>query len=148
VLVERAMWWPGAFASWHEGHNSRGAVETGEKWGLAAGEVGGPLGLETYVLLANTSTFGAIVQFTVVFEDGSTVVRTYPVAAASRFNVPMGPFVPETVGKRFGVVVESLPTANGTAQIVVERASYNDATIDGQRVAWAAGANAFGTKLR
>jgi hypothetical protein len=52
------------------------------------------------------------------------------------------------VGKRFGVVVESLPTTDGTAQIVVERASYNNAIVDGQTVVWAAGASAFGTRLR
>jgi hypothetical protein len=115
---------------------------------VAQGEVGGPLDLETYVLLANTSAFDATVQVTVVFEDGTTEVQTYTVGATSRFNVPMGPFFPSTVGKRFGVVVESLPTLGGTAQIVVERATYNDAVIDGQTVRWAAGANAFGTKLR
>ncbi len=148
VLVERAMWWPGAFAEWTEGHNSRGAIETGEKWGLAAGEVGGPLGIETYVLVANTSAIDAAVRVTVVFEDGTTVDHTYAVPASSRFNVPVRDFFPETVGRRFGVVVESLPTTSGTAQIVVERASYNDAVIAGQSHRWAAGANAFGTKLR
>ena len=34
------------------------------------------------------------------------------------------------------------------AQIVVERAMYNDATINGQRVIWAAGTNVVGTRLR
>ena len=24
VIVERALWWPGAFATWHEAHNSAG----------------------------------------------------------------------------------------------------------------------------
>ena len=47
ILVERAMWWPGSSDAWFEGHNSLGAFETGEKWGVAQGEVGGPLGLET-----------------------------------------------------------------------------------------------------
>jgi hypothetical protein len=148
ILVERAMWWPGGFGTWFEGHNSRGAVETGEKWGLADGAVGGPLGLETYVLVANTSSFQASVQVTLVFEDGTSAEQTYAVPASSRFNVPVGVFFPETAGTRFGIVVESLSTAHGTAQIVVERASYNDAMLDGQTVQWAAGANAFGTKLR
>jgi len=148
ILVERAMWWPGTSDTWFEGHNSLGATETGEKWGVAQGEVGGPLGLETYVLLANTSAFDAMVQVTAVFEDGGTEVQRYAVGAASRFNVPMGPFFPSTMGRRFGVIVESLPTERGTAQIVVERATYNDATIDGQVVRWAAGADAFGTRLR
>ncbi|WP_291980824.1 carboxypeptidase regulatory-like domain-containing protein [Luteitalea sp.] len=148
VLVERAMWWPGSFASWFEGHNSRGAIETGEKWGLADGQVGGPFGIETYALVANTSSFEASVRVTVVFEDGTTQVGTYAVPGNGRFNVPMGVFFPATVDKRFGVVVESLPVTGGTAQIVVERASYSNAVIDGQTVTWAAGANAFGTKLR
>jgi hypothetical protein len=148
VLVERAMWWPGSFASWFEGHNSRGAIETGEKWGLADGQVGGPFGIETYALVANTSAFEASVRVTVVFEDGTTQVGTYAVPGNGRFNVPMGVFFPATVDKRFGVVVESLPVTGGTAQIVVERASYSNAVIDGQTVTWAAGANAFGTKLR
>lgn len=138
ILVERAMWWPGDFTSWFEGHNSRGAVETGEKRGLADGHVGGALGLETYVLVANTSAFNANVQVTVVFEDGTTEAQTYAVPATSRFNVPVGTFLPNTVDKRFGVVVESLPAAGGTAQIVVERASYNNALLDGQTVVWAA----------
>lgn len=148
ILVERAMWWPGGFDTWLEGHNSRGAIETGEKWGVADGQVGGPLGIETYVLIANTSMFQALVQVTVVFDDGTTAVQSYPVAATSRFNVPIGVFFPATVGRRFGVVVESLPTASGVARIVVERATYNDAVQNGQVVKWAAGGNAFGTKLR
>jgi hypothetical protein len=148
ILVERAMWWPGGFDTWFEGHNSRAAIETGEKWGLADGEVGGPLGLETYVLVANTSAFAARVQVTVVYENGTTDVQTYDVDPTSRFNVPMAAFFPGTAGKRFGVVVESLPAAGGTAQIVVERASYNNAVLDGQTILWAGGGNAFGTKLR
>lgn len=148
ILVERAMWWPGTSATWFEGHNSRGAIDTGEKWGVAHGEVGGPLGLETYVLVANTSSFDANVQVTVVFDDGTTASQSYAVGASSRFNVPMGAFFPSTNGRRFGVVVESMATTSGTARIVVERASYNDATIGGQTVRWAAGGNAFGTRLR
>ena len=36
VIVERAMWWPGPTpASWHEGHNSPGAIVTGTTLVLA-----------------------------------------------------------------------------------------------------------------
>lgn len=148
ILVERAMWWPGTIETWVEGHNSRGAIKAGEKWGLADGQVGGALGIETYVLIANTSPFAAAVRATVVFDDGTTATQTYAVPASSRFNVPVGLFFPDTTGRRFGVVVESLPSLGGTAQIVVERASYNDATVGGEKIAWAAGGNAFGTRLR
>ena len=46
VLAERAMWWPSValVPQWQEGHNSAGAVRTGEKWGLADGEEGGARG--------------------------------------------------------------------------------------------------------
>ena len=46
VLAERAMWWPSValVPQWQEGHNSAGAVRTGEKWGLADGEEGGRAG--------------------------------------------------------------------------------------------------------
>ena len=148
VLVERAMWWPGDVPSWFEGHNSRGAVETGEKWGVADGRVGGPAAYETYVLVANTSPSQAEVRVTVILDDGVPLVQTYTLAPSSRFSIPVGELFPQTAGRRFGVIVESLPTPAGTARIVVERATYNDAVLDGQTITWAAGANAFGTKLR
>jgi hypothetical protein len=146
ILVERAMWWPGD--GWAEGHTSRGAIETGVRWALADGEVGGAAEAETYVLVANTSPFAADVQVTAHFEDGTTVTRPAAVPATRRFTIPIGAVFPETVDRRFGVVVESRPTGSGVARLVVERASYSDATLDGQRVRWAAGANAFGTRLR
>lgn len=69
------------------------------------------------------------------------VVQTFPIAAASRFNVDVGTEVPESIGKRFGVVVESLGAT--PAQLVVERAMYSDAG----GVRWAAGSNALATRL-
>jgi len=46
--------------------------------------------------------------------------------------------------KKFGVIVESLATVAGTAQIVVERATYSNAN----GVAWAAGTDVVATKLK
>ncbi|MBA2355297.1 MAG: proprotein convertase P-domain-containing protein, partial [Acidobacteria bacterium] len=144
VLVERAMWWPGNGNTWHEAHNSFGATSTGVTWALAEGEQGGPTGVETYVLVANTSAFAGQVRVTLFKEDGTTLVKTLPVAANSRLNVPIGAaeaaggFGPTNVnGRRFGCVVESLVPAGGTdpAQIVVERAMYSNAG----GVVWAAG---------
>ena len=43
-------------AFWTEAHNSPGATATGTRWALAEGEVGGPDGAETYVLIANTTS--------------------------------------------------------------------------------------------
>jgi CSLREA domain-containing protein len=150
VLAERAMWWPAAplAAEWTEAHNSAGAVQTGEKWGLAEGEEGGPSNVQTYVLIANTSDVAGTVQVKLIFEDGTTTELDTPltVSANSRTTLEMGATFPSATGRRFGVIVESLGTP--AAQLVVERALYNDAIIRGQHVVWAAGANAMGTRLR
>ena len=144
VIVERAMWWPGRrSATWHEAHNSPGATTTGTLWALAEGEVGGSRGVETYILLANTSATAGSVKVTLLFEDGTThgedffSCRQQPVQRGRRARS-----FPRRVNKRFGALVESLGAA--PAQIVVERAMYWNAL--GQT--WAAGTNALATKLR
>ena len=135
------MWWPGG--AWHEAHNSAGATATGTAWALAEGEVDAARGLETYILVANTSVTPATVQVTLLFEDGTSAEKTVPaeVPGQSRFNVAVGAVFSEAAGKRFGAVVESLGAV--PAQIVVERACYWDAG----GVGWAAGTNALATKL-
>ncbi len=142
VIVERALWWPGSFGQWYEAHNSPGATSTGTRWALAEGEVGGTRGVETYLLLANTSAAPGKVRVTLLFEDGTSAVREFDVAARSRFNVDARIEFPAALNKRFGAIVESLGAT--PAQIVVERAMYWDAL--GQH--WAAGTNALATKLQ
>lgn len=142
VIVERAMWWPGSVGTWQEGHNSFGVTATGEKWGLAEGEVGGPSGLETYILIANTSNHAGVARVTLTFEDGTPqAVLDVPVGANSRVNVPVGIDFPQADGRRFGAIVESIATP---IQMVVERAMYSNAGP----VSWAAGTSALGTRLR
>lgn len=142
IIVERAMWWPGDSSTWHEGHNSAGADRTSTKWGLADGQVGGPFEVETYVLIANTSSTGGSAQVTLVFEDGTTAVRTIPLLPNSRESIPVSLVFPEATGRRFGTVVESL--GDPAPEIVVERAMYGNAG----GVRWAAGSNVIGTRLR
>ena len=145
VIVERAMWWPGPFETWHEAHNSPGSTETGTLWGVAEGEVGGADAVETYLLIANTSAFDGQARVTLLFEDGTTAETLVPLKANSRTNVQaLAAFGNVVVGKRFGATVESLAGAGGTAQIVVERAMYSSAG----GVPWSAGTNALATKLR
>ncbi len=142
LIVERAMWWPGDGSTWHEGHNSAGETTTGTRWAIAEGEVGGPRAIETYVLIANASAFAGQVRATVLFEDGSAPVsKTFTVGANSRFNVVPHADFPETVGKRFGMIVESL--GGQPIQTVVERAMYSNA----HGVRWAAGTNALATRI-
>lgn len=142
VIVERAMWWPGDGSTWHEGHNSVGATQAGTRWALADGEAGGAQLTETYVLIANTSTFAGMASVTLVFEDGGTSSRDVPLPASSRTSIPVGLIFPEADGRRFGVVVDSVGTP--AAAIVVERAMYSDAP--GAR--WAAGSSVVGTRLQ
>lgn len=139
LVVERAMWWPGDSSTWHEAHNSAGATVTGTRWAVAEGEVGGARGHETYLLIANTSPSAGSATVTLLFEDGTSLARTYALPASSRTNVAVGPhFGTAVTGRRFGAVIES--TGTTPAQIVVERAMYSGS--------FAAGTNALATKLQ
>jgi hypothetical protein len=147
LIVERAMWWPGSGDTWHEAHNSAGAIASGTRWALAEGEVGGPRGLQTYVLIANASAYGGRARVTLLFEDGTSTSREYPLLAQARTNAAIGPDFGDVVeGRRFGVVVDALGLTDEAPapQIVVERAMYSNAG----GVPLAAGTNAVATRLR
>ncbi len=139
IIVERALWWPGGFDQWYEAHNSPGATVSGVVWAMAEGEVGGARDIDTFILLANTSSQPTDVVVSLAFEDGTSAARTFTVSASSRFNVDVRTEFPTATGRRFGAVVESLG-----APIVVERAMYWDA--NGQT--WAAGTNALARLIR
>ena len=141
VVAERSMWWPGTSATWHESHNAPGATATGTRWALAEGQVGGTRGIDTYVLIANTSAADGDVRVTLLFEDGSNISKVFTIGARSRFNVDPRAEFPAALDRRFGMLVESLGST--PAQLVVERAMYWDAA--GQR--WAAGTAALATRL-
>jgi hypothetical protein len=140
IIVERAMWWPGT--GWREAHNSPGATAVGTRWALAEGEVGGPRGVATYILLANATPLPGSAKVTLLFEDGATAERTFALLASSRFNVDVGAEFPEAAGRRFGAIVESLGPS--PVDLVVERAMYWNAL----GVTWAAGTNALATRIQ
>jgi hypothetical protein len=143
VIVERAMWWPGPTpATWFEAHNSAGATQTSTLWALAEGEEGGPREVSTYVLIANLSSEPGSARVRIVFEDGSSTEKTFALGPRTRFNVEAGVEFPLTIGRRFGVIVESLGAS--PAVLVVERAMYWNA----RGVVWAAGTASLGTRLR
>ena len=147
LVVERTMWWPGDGTTWYEAHNSSGATETGTKWAMAEGEVGGSRNAQTYVLVANTSTWPGRARVTVLLEDGTSRTSIYPLRPQSRTSAAIGPdFGAAVEGKRFSVIVESLGATDGAPvpQVVVERAMYSDAG----GVPMAAGTNALATKLQ
>ncbi len=141
IVVERTMWWPGpTAASWSEAHNSAGLTATGTKWALAEGEVGGPRGIETYILIANRGATD-VAAVTLIYEDGGQETKTFVLNANSRTNVAVAAEFPNSAGRRFGAIVEA---ANPSTQIVVERAMYSNSG----GVVWAAGTNAVATKLQ
>ena len=111
-------------------------------WVTAGGEDGGAQNRETYLLLANTADHAATVRVTLLFEDGTTAVRTFGVAAQSRFNVSVRAEFPEAAGRRFGATIESIGL--GAAPLVVEQATYSDAN----GITWAAGSNNLATRIR
>ena len=104
---------------------------------VVAGTVEGDVVARQRVEISGTA------RVTVLFEDGTAAItRDFALAPNSRSNVVPAADFPETAGKRFGMLVESI---GGTpAQIVVERAMYSDAN----GVNWAAGSNALATKLQ
>ena len=142
IITERAMWWPGNWTTWSEAHNSPGATETGTKWAVAEGEVGGTNNAETYLLIANTGATAGQAKVTLMFETGAPVSKTIDLPANSRSSVDVRSTFRESLNKRFGAVVESLGTT--PVAIVVERAMYTDS----KGVRWAAGTNALATKLQ
>jgi hypothetical protein len=139
IIVERAMWWPAPV--WYEAHNAPGTTVTGTRWALAGGEVGGSTGLQTYVLIANTSPTAGQARVTIYYEDGTSGQTTVNLLASSRTNVSIGQSLPASNGRKFGIVVESLGAT--PAQIVVERAMYSNAA----GVTWSAGTAAVATRL-
>jgi hypothetical protein len=142
IVVERAMWWPSTGQPWYEAHNSPGETTTGTRWAMAEGESGGPSAKQTYILIANTSTFAGSARLTLLFEDGTTAERIYNLAANSRLTVSTQSDFPAAAEKRYGALIESLGAT--PAQLVVERAMYSNAN----GVIWAAGTNALATKLQ
>ena len=100
-------------------------MQTGSAWALAEGEVGGPANAQTYVLIANTSTYAGRARATLAFEDGQAISAVYGLLPQSRTNAAIGPdFGAQVEGRRFGVIVEALGTTDEepVPEIVVERA--------------------------
>ena len=139
IVVERSMWWPGG-GRWTEGHLSAGSTMTARRWAVAGGVIGA--GVETYVLIANTSAFAGNATVTALRSDdgGPAASQTVFLPANSRVNVPMSQ-LPGLAGPgvtSFGVLIVS-----DGPEIVIERATY----MDFGGIVWAAGHASLGTPL-
>jgi hypothetical protein len=120
IAAERAVFWPGPAGTWIESHGGNGSPDAGVHWTLAEGASGGPLGFESFLVIANPSASDAQVRVTYLRENGATVVKTYTVGALQRRTIHVNAAVPELVHEPFGADIRS---TNGVP-IVVERSMY------------------------
>lgn len=136
IVVERSMYWPQG--GWAESHNSVAASALGTRWLLAEGEIGGPDGFATYVMVLNPGDTDAEVTFRFLREGGLPPFDvTRHVAARSRATLSAAE-VDLASAERFGVLVSS------SRPVAVERSMYWNA--DG--AFWAVGTNEVGIRLR
>ena len=92
IVVERTKWW-GANGTLDDAM-SGGAIGAGAaRWLLAEGEMGGAREATTSLVVFNRGA-ATNVTVTLLFEDGPEAAATFPVAAGSRFAVPMERAVP------------------------------------------------------
>jgi hypothetical protein len=136
IIVERSMYWPGVPGPWYGATNSVGITGLRTRWGLAEGEVGGPDGAATYVLLANPGSAAATATLTFYRENGDPIVVTRTVPAGSRQTVAAAE-IGLGSGEKFGVVVQS------SQPIAVERSIY----WNYRGALWTSGTNETGTPL-
>ncbi|MFN8062877.1 MAG: hypothetical protein U0Q12_27240 [Vicinamibacterales bacterium] len=85
IIVERAMYLSSPTQQFAAGHESAGVTAPSLDWAFAEGATGQFFDL--FLLIANPNPQAATVEVTYLLPDGSTLVKTYPVAANSRFNV-------------------------------------------------------------
>jgi hypothetical protein len=137
IVAERAMYWPNVSEGWHEAHNSFGVTETGLRWGLADGRLGGPRSYATFILLANPNQQEAEVRVRFL-QAGSETTRIYRLPRTSRMTI-QGSDIAELHEGVFGAEIQVL----NYQPIAVEKALYWNA----EGVIWAAGTNVTATRL-
>jgi subtilisin-like proprotein convertase family protein len=139
IVVERAMYWPDITLGWQEAHNSFGLTETGLRWGVSDGRIGGAREFQTYILLSNPNPAAAEVE--VRFMNASQQqIRSYTLAPTSRLNINAGADVPELGVGAFSAEVRVL----NYQPIAVEKAMYWN---DTGGVIWAGGTGVTATLL-
>lgn len=117
IIVERAMYLSrdGVFVT---GHESAGITQPATEWFLAEGATG--TFFDLFVLVANPGNAPAEVQATFLLPGGASLIKTYTVAANSRFNIWVDAEDPRLVDTAVSTVVTS---TNGVP-IIVERAMW------------------------
>jgi hypothetical protein len=98
IAVERTMRWD---ATGYGMHTEKAASALARNWFFAEGAQGF---YQAYFLLTNPSPAANTATLQFLLENGSTVTRTYPLAAQSRLTIYAGE-IPELVNQSFGTVV-------------------------------------------
>jgi Tol biopolymer transport system component len=141
IVAERAMYWPGGFFDYYEGHSSAGRTATALDWVVAAGETGGAATAQTFILIANTENRAGQATVTLLPDVASTAAPPPP----APFNLTLPPnsrtTVPITMDGRYGARVTS--TGGSPVQLVVESSVYRSVGD----VVWSAGSNALATPV-
>jgi len=140
IVAERAMYWPGGFFDYYEGHTSAGSTATALEWVVSGGQNGGADAAQTFVLIANT--LNQIGEATVAVLPDSSFAGAVPgpVTVAlppnSRTTVPV-----TSLTGSFGVRITS--SGASPVPLVVESAVYRSAG----GVLWSAGSNSLATPV-
>ncbi len=146
-VAERAMWWPGSSASWHEAHAAAGFSDPPRAtWRLPGGALhanpGGDAFVETYVLIANVGTASESVALTVYFTDRAPVAQTVAVPANSRVSVPVTELLAGAGALPAGPadIAVMVAAASPGAQLYAEQATYGSSSAE----RWARGSASKG----
>ena len=109
IVAERAVYWgAGGAANWVDGHNAPGLTSEAARWAFAEGAEDSVDGTDydSYFLVANANAAPIQVRATFLREDGTGIVRTFSVAAQSRFTIHSGNY-PALSNQRFATFLES-----------------------------------------
>ena len=118
IIVERAMYLNRPGQDFAAGHDSMGVTAPALSWFLAEGATG-PF-FDLFLLFANPGASDAVLEARYLKPDGSTVTRSYTVAAQSRSTVWVDLDGPELADTAVSTVVTS---TNGVP-VIVERAMW------------------------
>jgi hypothetical protein len=118
IIVERAMYANSGGRFFGAGQSGAGVTSPATRWYLAEGATGPYFDL--YVLVGNPGSSAAQVRATFLLPGGSTVVKNYTVAAASRFNIWVDAEDARLAATPVSTIVES---TNGVP-IIAERAMW------------------------
>src|SRR5262249_40208839 len=97
LAVERTMWWD---ATGYGSSGEKASAAAAPQWYFAEGSQGF---FHTYFLLLNPHQVSIVAHATYFLDDGSTVLKDYPIAATSRFTVDVGS-ESELVNRSFGAL--------------------------------------------